>query len=53
MLTVSDMGIGIPIEHQDWVFERFDRGDKDHSKQSGDTGLGLSLAKHAAQYCNA
>ena len=53
VLTVSDTGIGIPKEHQSRVFERFYRVDKSHSKQSGGTGLGMSIVKHAVQYHNA
>ena len=52
-LTVSDTGIGIPIEHQNRVFERFYRVDKSHSKESGGTGLGLSIVKHVAAHHNA
>jgi len=52
-VTVADTGIGIPVQHQSRVFERFYRVDKSHSKQSGGTGLGLSIVKHAAQYHNA
>ena len=52
-LTVSDMGIGIPKDQQDRIFERFYRVDKSHSKDVGGTGLGLSIVKHAALLHNA
>ena len=49
-LSVADTGIGISPEHQKRVFERFYRVDKSHTREVGDTGLGLSIVKHGAKF---
>ncbi|MBO5239263.1 MAG: hypothetical protein J6B50_10910 [Lachnospiraceae bacterium] len=51
-MSVADNGIGIAPEYQDKMFERFYRVDKSHSKQSGGTGLRLSIVKHAVKHHN-
>ncbi|MEY8751530.1 sensor histidine kinase [Alkalicoccobacillus gibsonii] len=45
ILEIEDKGIGIPENEQTAIFERFYRVSEDRNRESGGSGLGLSIAK--------
>jgi two-component system sensor histidine kinase SenX3 len=47
-IAVVDQGAGIGPEQRERVFERFYRGDEARSRETGGSGLGLSIVKHIA-----
>jgi two-component system phosphate regulon sensor histidine kinase PhoR len=52
ILSVQDTGIGIPQSDRERIFERFYRVDSARSRDSGRTGLGLSIARHIVEAHN-
>lgn len=49
VVSVRDTGIGIAPEHQERIFDRLYRVDGARDRASGGSGLGLALARRAAQ----
>jgi PAS domain S-box-containing protein len=47
--AVSDSGIGIPVDQQTRLFERFSQADSSITRKYGGSGLGLSLVRTLAQ----
>jgi heavy metal sensor kinase len=48
-ISVEDTGVGIPLEAQPHIFERFYRVDRSRARDQGGAGLGLSIAAHIVQ----
>ncbi|GGH11229.1 sensor histidine kinase [Paenibacillus segetis] len=44
-VRISDSGIGISLEDQKRIFERFFKADRSHSRKYGGSGMGLAIVK--------
>ena len=51
-MTVHDTGIGVPLEEQEKVFDRFYQVDRGEKRAYRGTGLGLSISRHIVERHN-
>ncbi|MCA9921574.1 MAG: HAMP domain-containing protein [Anaerolineales bacterium] len=45
-ISITDTGVGISVEALPYLFERFYRADPSRARQSGGSGIGLTIARH-------
>ena len=48
-ITVSDSGIGIPMDKLSHIFDRFYRVDRSRTRRTGGSGLGLAIVKQLVE----
>jgi signal transduction histidine kinase len=51
-LVVTDTGIGVSLEAQARLFQKFVQADGGHAREYGGTGLGLVICKHLMEMMN-
>ncbi len=49
LVEVADTGIGIPADHLPHIFDRFYRVDPSRARETGGSGLGLTIAKRLVE----
>jgi signal transduction histidine kinase len=49
VISIADTGIGIPVEEQGHIFNRFYRVDRSRPRHKSGAGLGLSIVSHVVQ----